>query len=491
MRHRTLRALNRTILTLLLAILASGESFAAKPPEEEPQLFIVRAKNGHLKNLAVRNKLTIIEWVEDPDGDDVVLVSMKVNGPPEHAAASLVAREASIKNAEPVGKARLPEVAAAAAIAQSPDAMLDALSEEGTASVGTEPDGSPRELWSGYADQSAARLVHLAEAQRQGNGAGAVIAVIDSAIDTLHPVLAASMIEGWDFLQETATTSSLRANVDQSTMAILDQSTMAILDQRTRAVLRGMGDVEAIVVDDSTAALLEAGASEELGDELGAAFGHGTMVAGIVHLVAPEARIMPLRAFDADGYASTFDLIQAIRYATRHGATVINLSFSLEFDSKELERAIQYAVRRGVLCVPAAGNDGVRALVYPAAFPETIGVAATDLDDFVAVFSNFGNDLVKLAAPGVSIITTYPGGGWAAGSGTSFATPWITGSVALLAERAARGGVELDLALALDALSHGAAVQGSLARDVGFGRLDVESAGAHLKLSPASGGGTP
>ena len=259
MLHRTLRALSRTILTLLLAILASGESFAAKPPEGEQTLFIVRAKSGQLKNLAARNDLTVIEWVEDPDGDDVVLVSMKASGPLEHAAASLVAREAAIKNAEPVGEARLPEIAAAAAIAQSPSAILDALSEESTASVGTEPDGSPRELWSGYADQSAARLVRLAEAQRQGLGAGTVIAVIDSAIDTLHPVFAGRMIEGWDFLQETASTASLRATVDQSTMAILDQSTMAILDQRTRALLRGAGDVEAVAVDDSTAALFAAG----------------------------------------------------------------------------------------------------------------------------------------------------------------------------------------------------------------------------------------
>ena len=137
---------------------------------------------------------------------------------------------------------------------------------------------------------------------------------------------------------------------------------------------------------------------------------------------------MPLRAFDADGYASTFDLIQAIRYAVREGATVINLSFSLDSESKELERAIEYAVRRrsDLRCLPPATTASAL-LVYPAAFPETIGVAATDLDDFVAAFSNFGNDLVKLAAPGVSIITTYPGGGWAAGSGTSFATPWISG----------------------------------------------------------------
>jgi subtilisin family serine protease len=490
MHHRTLRALKRTLLALL-AVLASspGVSFAASPSEEETELLIVRAQGGQLQSLAARNQLTILEQVEGEDGDEVALVSVKASGPPENAAAALVARESAIRNAEPAGKARLPELVPAAALEQSTDAVVDALAAEGSADLGSEPDGSVRELWSGYVEQPAARLVHLSEAQRQGWGAGAVIAVIDSAIDPLHPVLAGRLVPGWDFLQETASTSSLRATVDQSTMAILDQSTMAILDARTRAVLRGAGDVEAIAVDDSTAALFAAGVGAGIEGRIGPAFGHGTMVAGIVHLVAPDARIMPLRAFNADGYASTFDLIQAIRYATLNGATVINLSFSLESESMELERAIEFATRRGVICVPAAGNDGVRALVYPAALPDTIGVAATDLDDFVAAFSNFGNELVTLAAPGVSIVTTYPGGGWAAGSGTSFATPWISGAVALLAERAARGGVGLDLDRALHALSHGAPVRGSLASEVGFGRLDVEQAGANLSLAPAIDGG--
>jgi thermitase len=138
-----------------------------------------------------------------------------------------------------------------------------------------------------------------------------------------------------------------------------------------------------------------------------------------------------------------------------------------------------------VICVAAAGNDGASVLVYPAALPGTIGVAATDHDDYVAPFSNFGSDLVELAAPGVSVVTTYPGGGWAVASGTSFATPWISGAVALLAERATRAGVRLDLDRALDALSHSAEVRGPLALDIGFGRIDAERAGDHLQTAPA------
>jgi subtilisin family serine protease len=315
-----------------------------------------------------------------------------------------------------------------------------------------------------------------------------VIAVVDSAIDTAHSLLEGVVLPGWDFIEERAATASLRSNsANQSTLAKLDQSTMAILDRRTGAVLRGGDDVETVAIDPSTTALVAAGVGATLG-EIGPAFGHGTMVAGIAHLAAPGAQILPLRAFDSTGYGDTFDVIQAIHYAAARGASVINLSFSLDGESDELERAIEYAVGRGSICVAAAGNDGASVLVYPAAMPEAIGVASTDLDDFVASFSNYGNDLVNLAAPGVAVITTYPGGGWAAASGTSFSTPWVSGAIALLAERAARRDVALDLDRVLDALANSAAVNGVLALDVGFGRVDFARAGQNLSLEDAPPG---
>src|SRR2546426_10763559 len=74
-------------------------------------------------------------------------------------------------------------------------------------------------------------------------------------------------------------------------------------------------------------------------------FGHGTMVAGIIHLVAPTAQIMPLKAFETDGRAHLFEILRAIYYAVDHGAKVINMSFSTEQRSAEMKRAINYAVR--------------------------------------------------------------------------------------------------------------------------------------------------
>ena len=487
MRKRSNHALSRAISVALAALLLLASAATAKPSDQS-KILIVRANKGQLKKAAARNKLTVLEYAVDPEGDDLALVSIEANGPPEHAAASLVAREKSIKRAEPLRKARLPELTLTSADTPSGQALLDAMDDVGTIDLGGSADGSPVELWIGFADQPSSRVIRLNDAREQALGRGIVIAVVDSAIDTEHPLLENVMLPGWDFIEERAASASLRGNsANNSTLAKLDQSTMAILDRRTGAVLRGGDDIETMAIDPSTTVLLAAGVGGTLG-EIGPAFGHGTMVAGIAHLAAPGARIMPLRAFDSTGYGDTFDVIQAIHYAAAHGATVINLSFSIDGESDELERAIDYAVRRGSICVAAAGNDGASVLVYPAAIPEAIGVASTDLDDFVAPFSNYGNDLVKLAAPGVALITTYPGGGWAAASGTSFSTPWVSGGIALLAERAVRRGVVLDLDRALDALAHSADVQGALALDVGYGRVDFARAGQNLSLEPGGNG---
>jgi subtilisin family serine protease len=193
----------------------------------------------------------------------------------------------------------------------------------------------------------------------------------------------------------------MSAYVNQSTVAILDQSTVAILDG-----LR------------STAP----------------AFGHGTMVAGLVHLVAPNSRLMPLKAFSADGSGSLYDVIRAIYYAVDHGAKVINMSFSLDTSSEELQKAFAYANAHRVICVSSAGNSGKPVMVYPAGYKTVSGIGSTNKWDQRSAFSNYGNDLVSLAAPGENLITTYPSQGWAMVSGTSFSTALVAGAAALLVQ---------------------------------------------------------
>ena len=467
-------------LSLMAVACAHDPAVAATSPALTSKLLIVRARGGQLDNVLARQRLTLVERLAwDPAGDDVALVRVVPLRSAERVASVLPVVDPAVKAAEAVAVATLPETGSIAVLEQSTMAVLDALGSSDTAALGTGPDGALRRVWSGYSQQPAAQLTRLAQAHRLATGRGAVVAVVDTGIDPTNPLFAGQLLPGWDFVEERSGASE-REVVDQSTMAVLDQSTMAVLDRSTRALIAAAEPVE---VNPSTTALLAPGTGDAL--DVGAlppAFGHGTMVAGVVHLVAPDAGLMPLRAFDAAGFASTFDLIQAIYHAVRNGATVLNLSFSLPTYSRELETAIAFAARQGVIAVASAGNDGAALLVYPAALAITIGVAATDHDDAVAPFSNFGNHLVELAAPGVSVVTTYPGGGWAAASGTSFAAPWVSGAAALLAERAAAEGGAIRLDGALEALSNAAPVQGLLAPWVGFGRLDLEAATASFTL---------
>ena len=268
-------------------------------------------------------------------------------------------------------------------------------------------------VWNGYASQPAANVVRANQARDwfQVTGA-ATIGIIDTGVDPNHPALAPVLVPGYDFTRNQAGSASEIADLNQSTVAVVDGgaspvimngSTMAVLDQSTVAVVDGHS-----------------------------AFGHGTMVAGIVHLVAPTSFIMPLKAFTADGTGYTSDIIRAIYFAVPQ-VSALNMSFSMPQQSAELGNALDYAASHSVVTAAAAGNDGANTVVYPAGFQnDVMGVASTNLSDTRSSFSNYGSD-VWVAAPGEGIISTYPFGTYAAGWGTSFSTPFVTGSVGLLA----------------------------------------------------------
>jgi subtilisin family serine protease len=175
--------------------------------------------------------------------------------------------------------------------------------------------------------------------------------------------------------------------------------------------------------------------------------GHGTHVAGTIaavgnnrHDVAGVAwsvRIMALKFLCEDGSGSTADAIRAIEYALVTGAHLINASWGGRARSRALEEAVREADRRGVLFVAAAGNEGMNNDVVPSfpasySFPNVLAVAATDWDDALADFSNFGIRSVHLAAPGVSILSTMPDNRLAFMNGTSMATPHVTGCAVLM-----------------------------------------------------------
>lgn len=272
-----------------------------------------------------------------------------------------------------------------------------------------------------YVTQSAASITRLADVQRGTGltGAGLTVAVIDTGVDPNHPALQSVLVNGYDFVNNLAGASEL---VD------LDPAAAAALTQSMSSFLNGVNVVQ---MNPSTAAALSQAAENAL-NAPPQAFGHGTMTAGLVHLVAPGAKIMPLKAFAGDGSSDLFNILRAIYYAVDHGANVISMSFEIPQSSPALQNAIQYALGKNVVLVAASGNDSQQIMVYPAGFNTVVGVGSTSNADGKSDFTNFGTNATFVAAPGEGVIATYPGGNYAAGWGTSFSTPLVAGEAALI-----------------------------------------------------------
>ena len=168
--------------------------------------------------------------------------------------------------------------------------------------------------------------------------------------------------------------------------------------------------------------------------------GHGTHVAGIASAVTNnsigiagvswDARLMSVKVLDDSGGGFYSWISNGIVWAADNGAEVINLSLGGSFSSSTLESAVNYAWGKGVVVVAAAGNSGRNRPLYPAYYTNAIAVGATDASDKKASFSNYGT-WVDVAAPGVSILSTY-GNGYSTLSGTSMATPFVSGLAGLL-----------------------------------------------------------
>jgi subtilisin family serine protease len=268
--------------------------------------------------------------------------------------------------------------------------------------------------WESYLEQPSVRITQGVRAQRLATGRGVSIAIIDTRIEN-HPVLENVLDPGYDFVGDWPEEDG---DLDE---AVADVN----LQQGTTVVIN-------VPPPGPKTPGKPAAGSAWTGDEQEYALGHGTMVAGIVHRVAPEARIMPLRVFARDGSADTAGIVRAIYYAVDHGARVINMSFSTSVLSPELLRAVNYATRRGVVCVASAGNHARATMVYPASLANVLGVASTDDRDHRSAFSNHGLDVVEVAAPGEGIVTTYLDGAYAVGWGTSFSGALVSGGAALL-----------------------------------------------------------
>jgi subtilisin family serine protease len=186
--------------------------------------------------------------------------------------------------------------------------------------------------------------------------------------------------------------------------------------------------------------------------------GHGTHCAGTIGAKANNGvgvagvnwnvKIMALKFLGAGGGGSTLDAIKLIDYAVENNAKVINASWGGYYASDALRQAIARAERAGVIFVAAAGNSASNndeRPHYPSSFDlsNVLAVAATDSDDNLAYFSNYGASAVDIAAPGHNILSTFPGGQYKFLSGTSMAAPHVAGLAALvISERGSGSHVE-------------------------------------------------
>ncbi len=231
-----------------------------------------------------------------------------------------------------------------------------------------------------WLNQPTLDQLNLLAAHSVSRGRGVTVAVLDTGADASQPLLAGHLDPGWNYVSDTANTSDVP----------------------------------------------DAGGSS--------AVGHGTFVSGMVALVAPEARIVPLRVLDGDGRGTLFGAAQAIDDSIDVGAKVINLSFGTTNlkSSQLLKDAIDEADKAGVTVVAAAGNDANNQPHWPAAQAEVVSVAALSADGAnLASFSDYGG-WIDVAAPGDQIVGPMPGGGFATWSGTSIAAPVVAGQAALI-----------------------------------------------------------
>jgi subtilisin family serine protease len=321
--------------------------------------------------------------------------------------------------------------------------------------------GSPETSAHWYLAQPSLQRVRASDALEVARGRGVVVADIDARFDRAHPALEGRLTGGFDFVEER---KRREAGLDQSSASFLFDGSGGSLDQSSASFMFGENGLldqssasfmfgENGLLDQSSASfmfgengLLDQSSASFLFDENGlrflspfvrlleppeAALSHGTLTAGLIAVTAPEARIMPIRAFDDQGQADLFTLARSIRYAASNGADVINMSWGTLGDSRALRDAIRFASGKGIVLVTSAGNMNSDVDVYPAAYPGVIAVAATDDLDRKAAFSNFGSN-IDVSAPGVNVISAYPGGYYASASGTSFSAPIVAGEAALL-----------------------------------------------------------
>lgn len=204
-------------------------------------------------------------------------------------------------------------------------------------------------------------------------------------------------------------------------------------------------------------------------------YGHGTMIAGIIARLAPNASIMPIRVLNGDGFGTMFDVAKGIDYAVTHGARVLNMSFGALPTSSALNDTLDQAEAAGIVLVASAGNDNLRQVLAPAKGHGALAVASVEANYTKSSYSNY-DSAVRVVAPGTGIRSTFPGGGYATWSGTSFAAPFVSAQAALMLSASSRVSGDKVVSLirntAISVDKYNPAYRGRL----GNGMIDIETA---------------
>ena len=395
-----------------LAVLASFAGCAAAQTQ-----FIVTASPSAISTITAQYGLTLDGTLNSEGG--VYLVTAPADASTTQLTAAFAA-DSNIQAFESNSLMQESEIEPASTVAVNTNLMQSALSNKTTVNY----YGST--VRAAYVNQPAASQIQLQQAQQAFPTGGPIVAVIDTGVDPTHPALAGSLIGGYDFTRNQPGVPNELLDLNPSSASVLSQSSVVPTSQKTQPFVLSQSTV--VILDQSTVVILDGG------NGIPSDFGHGTMVAGLIHLVAPTALIMPLKAFQSDGSASLSDIVRAIYYATDNGAKVISMSFDTETPSPALSAAIQYANNQGVVCVAAAGNEGEQEVVYPAGFQNVIGVGSSTGADGRSTFSNFGVPSVFTTAPGEALITAFPGNNYSGVWGTSFSTALVAGAVAIMTQ---------------------------------------------------------
>lgn len=257
------------------------------------------------------------------------------------------------------------------------------------------------------------------------NGSGVVVAVLDTGVDAAHPDLSLRLAPGGhDFVDDDADPSEVANQRDDNANGLVDE-----------------------------------------------AYGHGTYVAGIVALVAPEAKILPVRILDSDGNTSAWNILRGVRHADVRGARIANMSLGGLQLGELVEKELEQRSDDGLILVAAAGNENTSDQRYPAANPGVLGVTSTNgTTGAKATFANHGS-WIDVAAPGVEVISTYPGARWARWGGTSASAPVVAGTAALVAQ-AMPGAATDDIVDRITSTSRADQISGVCA----YGTIDASAA---------------